>query len=187
LEKRARLPGQLWEDDCITTMNDIANTTKTKFAKYGITTVLHMKRLTSEQISVILGEKEFRVSEQKLKKWREAAEKANTGSVPSRVSMDHRKEDNPYLSRYGTTWKDKIRKCSAMAGCICVTKMLWHMKDETDRVMKGTKYEGKGQFYHDALTLMTCTKQKYTGTSITYFGTGCFRWETYKREQGIKI
>jgi hypothetical protein len=34
------------------------------------------------------------------------------------------------------------------------------MKDETDRVMKGTKYEGKGQFYHDALTLMTCTKPK---------------------------
>jgi hypothetical protein len=48
-------------------MNNIANTTKTKFAKYGITTVLNMKRLTSEQISVILGEKEFRVSEQKLK------------------------------------------------------------------------------------------------------------------------
>jgi hypothetical protein len=58
LEKRARLPGQLWEDDCITTMNDIANTTKTKFTTYSITTVLDMKRLTSEQISVILGEKE---------------------------------------------------------------------------------------------------------------------------------
>jgi hypothetical protein len=67
LEKRTRLPGQLWEDDYITTMNDIAKATKTKFAKYGITTVLHMKRLTSEHISVILGDKEFRVSEQKLK------------------------------------------------------------------------------------------------------------------------
>jgi hypothetical protein len=42
LKKRARLPGQLWEDDCITTMNYIANTTKTKFAKYGIRTVLDM-------------------------------------------------------------------------------------------------------------------------------------------------
>jgi Ca2+-dependent lipid-binding protein len=41
-----------------------------------------------------------------------------------------------------------------------VTKMLWHMKDETDRVMKGTKYEGKSQFYHDALTLTTRTKTK---------------------------
>jgi hypothetical protein len=160
LEKRARLPGQLWEDDCITTMNDIANITKTKFVKYGICTVLDMKQLIPEQISVVLGEKEFLVSEQKLKKWQEAAEQANTGSVPSRVSMDHRKEANPYLSRYGPTWKDEIRKCSAMVGCICVTKMAWYMKDETDWVMKGTKYEGKSHFYHDALTLMTCTKMK---------------------------
>jgi hypothetical protein len=37
-------------------MNDIANTTKTKFAKYGICTVLAMKQLTMEQISVIMGE-----------------------------------------------------------------------------------------------------------------------------------
>jgi hypothetical protein len=34
------------------------------------------------------------------------------------------------------------------------------MKDETDRVAKGMKYEGKGQFYHDALTLMECTRTK---------------------------
>jgi hypothetical protein len=47
-----------------------------------------------------------------------------------------------------------------MSSSICVTQMIHHMVDETERVTKGTKYEGKGQFYHDALTLMTCNKSK---------------------------
>jgi hypothetical protein len=55
---------------------------------------------------------------------------------------------------------DEISKCSAMSGFICVTGMVNHMKKETDREMKGTCYEGKGQFYHDAMMLMTCNKTK---------------------------
>jgi hypothetical protein len=34
------------------------------------------------------------------------------------------------------------------------------MKEETDIIMEGTSYEGSGQFYHDALMLMTCRKTK---------------------------
>jgi hypothetical protein len=47
-----------------------------------------------------------------------------------------------------------------MSGSICVTKMIQHMVDEVDRVMKGMKHDGEEQFYHDALTLMTCEKSK---------------------------
>jgi hypothetical protein len=49
-----------------------------------------------------------------------------------------------------------------MAGNICVTKMAWRMKDEMDRKTKGTKYEGKGHFYHDMMTVMTCKNKMYT-------------------------
>jgi hypothetical protein len=81
--------------------------------------------------------------------------------MPSRVRLDHRKEENPYLSRYGLdSWKDEIRKCSAMSGFICAMKMVHHMKEETERIIEGTSYKGHGQFYHDALTLMTCSKTK---------------------------
>jgi hypothetical protein len=55
---------------------------------------------------------------------------------------------------------EEIRKCTAMSSSIYVTQMIHHMVDETARVTKGTTYEGKGQFYHDALTLMTCNKSK---------------------------
>jgi hypothetical protein len=81
--------------------------------------------------------------------------------MPSRVRLDHRKEESPYISRYGLDcWKDEIRKSLAMSGFICVMKMVHHMKEETDRIMEGTSYQGNGQFYHDALTLMACSKTK---------------------------
>jgi hypothetical protein len=95
------------------------------------------------------------VSEQKLQKLQEASQQANEGSVPSRAMKDHKKANHPYLSRYGRAWKDDFRKYAIVAGSISITKMVWHMKDEVDRITKGTKYVDKGQLYHDALTLMT--------------------------------
>jgi hypothetical protein len=142
-------------------MDNIAETTRAKFEKHGITTVLGMKMITSATISVIMGDKGFRVSETTLNKWQHAAYQAHEGSMPSRVRLDHRMEDNPYLSRYGLdSWKDEILKCSAISGFICVTKMVHHMKEETDRIVEGISYEGNVQFYHDALTLMMCSKTK---------------------------
>jgi hypothetical protein len=55
-------PGTLWENNCITTMDNIANTTKAKFAGHGIYTVLDMKMMTNTEVSAIVGDKGFRVS-----------------------------------------------------------------------------------------------------------------------------
>jgi hypothetical protein len=52
----------------------------------------------------------------------------------------------------------KIRQCSALSGNRCVTDMIDHIDNETKIVMKGTKNEGRGLWYHDALSLMTCKK-----------------------------
>jgi hypothetical protein len=51
VKKRQRLPGQLYENDNITEMDNIAETTRAKFEKHGITTVLGMKMITSATIS----------------------------------------------------------------------------------------------------------------------------------------
>jgi hypothetical protein len=45
--------------------------------------------------------------------------------------------------------------------------MIDHTDNETKRVMKGTKNEGQGLWYHDALSLMTCKK------SIQYMKAKC--------------
>jgi hypothetical protein len=73
VERRNRLPGILYEDDIITTMDKIAETTKAKFERHGIATVLDMKMISAATISAIRGDKDFRVSEQALKKWAAAA------------------------------------------------------------------------------------------------------------------
>jgi hypothetical protein len=57
-----RIPGNLWENDCITTMNNIADTTKAKFAGHGINTVLDMKMMTVSEISAIENKKMARIS-----------------------------------------------------------------------------------------------------------------------------
>jgi hypothetical protein len=56
VEKRELLPGQLYENDSIMEMKSIAETTRAKFEKYGITTVLGMKISTSATISAIMGD-----------------------------------------------------------------------------------------------------------------------------------
>jgi hypothetical protein len=106
-----------------------------------------------------MADKNFRVSENTLRDWRAKAEQANQGSAPVCIRKDNRENDNTYLSQYGPDlWMTKIRECSALSGYMCVTEMIDHIDNETKRVMKGTKNKGRGLWYHDALSLMTCKK-----------------------------
>jgi hypothetical protein len=52
----------------------------------------------------------------------------------------------------------KIRQCSALSGYRCVTEMIDHIDNETKRVTKGTKNEGRVLWYHDALSLRMCKR-----------------------------
>jgi hypothetical protein len=159
IEKRILLPGQLYEHDSVMEMGNIAEKTANKLKRHGIVTVLDMKMLTQTESSAILEDEYFRVSDGQIKEWHEAAQQAHEGSVPSCVRRDHRKDEKPYLSRYGRDeWMSTIHKCSALSGYCCVKEMMEYMVEETQRVMKGTNHEGHGKFYHDALTLMTCKK-----------------------------
>jgi transposase len=57
---------------------------------------MDIKMITTAGISKIKIDKEFRVSEKKLKQWQAAAKKAKPGSAL--IAAEHRKEKNPYLS-----------------------------------------------------------------------------------------
>ena len=43
---------------------------------------------------------------------------------------------------------------------INLCNLVMHMALETDEVMKGTQFEGKGMFKHDALLLMTAKETR---------------------------
>jgi hypothetical protein len=62
VETRNRSPGFLYEDDRITTMDKISETTRSKFERHDITTVLDTKMISAATISSIKEDKDFRVS-----------------------------------------------------------------------------------------------------------------------------
>jgi hypothetical protein len=114
-----------------------------------------MKMKTASEISTWY----HRVSVNALKEWQAISEQANEGSIPDRIRKDHKQDENPYLSQYGREmWMTEVRQCSALLGYRCVLEMIDHIDNETKIVMKVTPYEGKGLWYHDALSLMTCNK-----------------------------
>jgi len=69
--------------------------------------------------------------------------------------IDHKKSKNPYKSLYGDRWMEEIDKLTYMRKYINIRNFVMHMALERDEVMKGTQFEGKGMFKHDALSLMT--------------------------------
>jgi hypothetical protein len=142
-------------------MGNISDKTAKKLERHGILTVLDMKMPTTAESSVILGDKYARVSNVQLKEWHKAAEQENKSSVLSRArnDLDHHKDENHYLPRYGRDeWLTVIHQCCVLSGYGYVTEMIEHIVEETKRVMKGTKHDGKDTYHYGALPLMTCMK-----------------------------
>ena len=70
--------------------------------------------------------------------------------------MDHRSSENPYLSKFGEgEWETKIRKCALLRNYLPVSDLIIHMAKCTTDAMRGTEFEGRGLFFHDALSQLT--------------------------------
>ena len=79
------------------------------------------------------------------------------GDPPSSFK-EHRKAKNPYLSRYGEIWVDKLKSFTAMSKFCCITNLIRFMINEAEKMMKGSVYEEYFFIVHDALVLMTAKK-----------------------------
>ena len=83
----------------------------------------------------------------------ETARKSCKGTIPEII--DYGKAENPYKARFVQDWMAQLVKVQLMQPYICITELVDHMVSATKKVMRGTKYEGKELFFHDALSLMT--------------------------------
>ena len=82
-----------------------------------------------------------------------ASSNARAGSFLAKQT-DYRKHSNPYKARYGDEWESKIRlKFSSL---VPVSDLVEYMIQQCNRVMLGTRFEGHGIFYHDALKQLCC-------------------------------
>jgi hypothetical protein len=63
VEKRTHFPGHLFENDSVMVLIKIAGKTAERLSRHGIKTLLDMKMITASEISAIMADKKFRVSE----------------------------------------------------------------------------------------------------------------------------
>ena len=74
---------------------------------------------------------------------------------PPYYFKDHRKVENPYHSRYGEGWVEKLKSSTAMSKFVCITDLIRFMIDEAEKLMKGSVHEDNLYIVHNALVLMT--------------------------------
>ena len=60
---------------------------------------------------------------------------------PEPSVKDHRKERNPYYSRYGERWVDKLKSSSSMSKLCCITDLIRFMMREAENLIKGSVHE----------------------------------------------
>ena len=80
------------------------------------------------------------------------------GNPPSSFK-DHRKAKNPYDSRYGEGWVEKLKSSTEMSKFVCITNLIRFMMNEAETLMKGSVHEDDLYIVHNDLVLMT-TKEK---------------------------
>jgi hypothetical protein len=69
---------------------------------------------------------------------------------------DHRKANNPYLSRFGASqWYNGVLKAPGMQGYTSVRHFVEYIVKVSKDHFAGTKYKNNWYFYHDELWLMT--------------------------------
>ena len=74
---------------------------------------------------------------------------------PTPSVKDHRKARNPYYSRYGERWVEKLKTSSSMSKFCCITDLIRFMMKEAENRTKGSVHEDDLFIIHDALVLMT--------------------------------
>ena len=74
---------------------------------------------------------------------------------PTPSVKDHRKAKNPYFSKYGERWVEKLKFSSSMLKFCCITDLIRFMMKEAEKLMKGSVHEYNLFIVHDALVLMT--------------------------------
>jgi len=145
-----RVDREIFVDDGVQRITNLGKVAEDKLKAHGIVTVQHLRDMTDEKIEEIQVPRSLTVK--KLKQFRAESQERCIDS-PAPEIIDHRKAENPFLSRYGEDeWEARIDATTPLCNYICVTDMVEHIVSESRALVN----EGDDFFfYHDALKLMT--------------------------------
>lgn len=133
-------PKDIYRNDLVSKLKHIGKAAVMKLEPLQITYVKDLKYLPQakrDDIKKILG-----------KNFESVMVQANACLELERTEIDYRKAENPYEARYGTEWREKIKKVTYM-------KQFRDIRELVDHMVSECKKNGKKYFYHDALSLLT--------------------------------
>ena len=140
----------LYSNDSVRKMKKYGRVSGEKLEMVGVRTIADLNAITDDQVRE-LGF--LNIGERQLTDFQQQASQATKGERPK--DIDYRKETNPYLARYGSSWREVIDNTHFMRHFTCVTKMVDHMFEFSKKAFQGTTHEKDWMLYHDALSLMT--------------------------------
>ena len=150
-----REPGKFYRDDSVTVLKKCAEKTAVKLWTVGIKTVGHFLDIDAIEDFPIPEKMRFKTMKDF---WLQAKENCIESNAPPKI--DHWLHPNPYVSKFGDEWEDKIQKSAAFSHDCIITSYIKHMMHESVRVMEGAQHENSWVIYHDALSLMTAKSTK---------------------------
>ena len=100
---------KFWKNDsigCLAKVGGRGSITYDALSDEGINTVDDLIHTTPDNLPKIRGIRQLHSY---------AKENALDGSCPDACEFDHRTTTNPYESKYGDTWLEQMRKCTALS------------------------------------------------------------------------
>ena len=153
------------DNDLIWRLPRVGKQSKThqRLLSYDIKTIGTLKSIPNAQLPPIRGISALH---------RQATKKSLPGSSPNQM-VDHRLSNNPYLSKYGDEWEEKIKKSSALPVFCPVSDLVDFVRDES-------LHQEDCFFNHDALSLMTSKECTQCMRSTECYGTTMNVVKTYQ-------
>ena len=142
--------GAIYRNDAVSKLKGLGTAKQQLLNQHGIQTMSDIANLSEEKMSELQRVKNGK----QVRQWHQTVRLMCIDSDAPEL-LDHRKASNPYKSRYGDNWRDKVKSVVTMSHFVCVTELIDHIFTESERIMRGTKYELTWSVYHDALSLMT--------------------------------
>lgn len=143
----------IFEEDHVTELTGIGDETANKLKSFGsIKKVTDLAMLHDEDLQLLAEMNSL--SYPLLDRARTQVKTAKSGKYRGKI-INHKNHPDPYRSRYPDNYIEMVDASTAMRKWISIRELVLHMAVETDEMMKGTQFEGKGLFKHDALSLMT--------------------------------
>jgi hypothetical protein len=153
----SRNDGQLWESESIKLVKGVGKRTAERLVDKGIVSIGDLKQCNNQQLANLLGRG---LPLKVLTRLHLLVQGTLAGEPPANaIPFDHKKEINPYLSRYGpANWIAKLSKSAFMNKYVSIATLVMHVYTHTKACFAGTQYADNFYFYHDALSLMTAAE-----------------------------